>query len=47
MVWEDFFGEMGRPRAGFYFLPKKQKMNSETYKSTGGAYAGFVSWSWL
>jgi len=29
--WGDFSGEMGRPRAGFYFLPKKEKMNDETW----------------
>jgi len=30
MVWGDFSVEMGRPKAGFYFLPKKQKVNGET-----------------
>jgi len=25
MVWGDVFGEMGRPSAGFYFLPPPKK----------------------
>jgi len=29
MVWITFSGEMGRPTAGFYFLPKKQMAKYE------------------
>jgi len=47
MVWVTFSGEMSRPRAGFYFLPKTQKNEWRNLKSAGGAYAGFVSYSWM
>jgi len=40
--------KMGKPRAGFYFLPKKQRNGwLNLKKSTGGAYAGLVLYSWL
>jgi len=32
MIWGSFSGEMSRPKAGFYFLPKKQKINGKTWK---------------
>ena len=32
MIWESFSCEMGRPKAGFYFLPKKQKVNDNLNK---------------
>ena len=30
MIWGSVSCEMGKPKAGFYFLPKKQKMNGKT-----------------